>query len=99
VTYTEGMTKSGTVQSEVVATQQTAFVSVSECQALLHDAALLPSLINLTSGRRRLRLQQYPACGGQGLGRRNHSASTAMSHAYLRFVDPDPPGLIRSWKI
>jgi zinc-finger binding domain of transposase IS66/Transposase C of IS166 homeodomain len=27
-------------------------VSVSECQALLHDAALLPSLINLTSGRR-----------------------------------------------
>jgi hypothetical protein len=46
-----------------------------------------------------LRLHQHPACGGQGLGRRNHSASTAMSHAYLRFVDPDPPGLVRSWKI
>ena len=35
-------------------------VSVSECQALLHDAALLPSLINLTSGRRRYGCTNIP---------------------------------------
>ena len=35
-------------------------VSVSECQALLHDATLLPSLINLTSGRRRYGCTNIP---------------------------------------
>ena len=28
---------------------------------------------NLTSGRRVKRLHQYPACGGRGSGRRDHS--------------------------
>ena len=55
--------------------------------------------IHLTFGRRSRRLHQYPACGGRGSGRRNHSRGGFLSHAKLRFVHLDPPGLIRSWKI
>jgi len=59
----------------------------------------LPHQIKLTFGRRSRRLHQDPACGGWAQENETILESGFLSHASLRFVHPDPPELIRSWKI
>ena|SRR5271167_3469287 len=60
---------------------------------------VLPSTINLTSGRRSQRLHQYPACGGRAQEDETILELGVSGHAKVRFVHLDPPGLIRSWEI
>ena len=60
---------------------------------------ILPSTINLTSGRRSQRLHQYPACGGGAQEDETILELGVSSHAKVRFVHLDPPGLIGSWEI
>jgi len=73
-------------------------ISVSKVRARLHDL-VFPRQINLTFGRRSRRLHHDPACGGWGSGRRNHSGMRILGHESSRFVHPDPPEPIGSWKI
>ena len=72
--------------------------SVSKVQAHLCDAALFPSTVNLTCGRRSLAAAPRSRFRRAGLRKTRTILESGISgHGLLRFVYLDPPGLVRSW--
>jgi hypothetical protein len=60
----------GEFQSRIIKAPAAVPVSKVRAHCMIWSS---PCQIKLTFGRRSRRLHQYPACGGQGSGRRDHS--------------------------
>ena len=73
--------------------------SVSEVRARLHDAARFRARSTLHTVAAQGGCTNIPLAAGRGSGGRNHSVDRHFSHGSYRFVHPDPPELIRFWKI
>ena len=73
-------------------------ISVSEVRACFGDL-VISCQIKLTYGRRSRRLHQYPACSGRAQEDETILECGFSSQVLKRFAHPDPPELIRSWKI
>ena len=73
-------------------------ISASEVRACFGDL-VISCQIKLTYGRRSRRLHQYPACGGRAQEDETILECGFSSQVLKRFAHPDPPELIRSWKI
>jgi hypothetical protein len=65
----------------------------------LHDTALVPSTINLTSGRRSQQRTNIPLAAVGAQEDETILELGISGHAKVRFVHLDPPGLIGSWEI
>ena len=74
-------------------------VAVSEVGARLHDAARFRARSTSHTVAVRDGCTKIPLAAGMGSGGRNHSVDRHFGHGCYRFVHPDPPELIRFWKI
>ena len=75
-------------------------ISVSRSGAQLPDAARFRARSTSHPVAARDGCTNIPLTAGRGSGERNHSSNRRFrGHGLPRFVHPDPPELIRSWKI